>query len=135
MSARVLVVDDDAGIRAVTRSVLESAGFTVTEAARGEEALPLLRRDPPDLLLLDVNMPGMDGWEALRLIHTDEAIPRLPVVMFSVKGEIRDKVHALQEGAFDYINKPFSCDELADRVRRVLEAWVRPRAAEGRAAP
>ena len=130
MSRRVLVVDDDAGIRSVTQALLQSAGYAVSECARGDEALGALRAGAADLLLHDVNLPGMDGWETLRLIQADPAIAALPVVMFSVKGEIRDKVHALQEGAFDYINKPFDGDELVDRIGRVLEAWLAARAGE-----
>jgi len=123
VSTRLLVVDDDAGIRELTRAILQGAGFTVSEAASGEEAFGAILRDAPELVLLDVNMPGMDGWKVLRLLQSDDRTRRLPVVMFSVKGEIRDKVHALQEGAFDYISKPFSCDELVDRVSRIVEAW------------
>jgi DNA-binding response OmpR family regulator len=71
-------------------------------------------------VLLDINMPEMDGWETLRLIKADDATRHLPVVMFSVKGEVRDKVHGLQEGAVDYLTKPFEVDDLLKRVRRVL---------------
>ena len=118
--ARILVVDDDPSIVDLATAVLGSAAYAVAAARTGSDALRLARRERFDLVLLDINMPEMDGWETLRLIKADEAIRDLPVVMFSVKGEVRDKVHGLQEGAVDYLTKPFEVDELLTRVRRVL---------------
>jgi two-component system OmpR family response regulator len=118
--ARILVVDDDPSIVDLATAVLGSAAYAVAAARTGPDALRLARRERFDLVLLDINMPEMDGWETLRLIKADEAIRDLPVVMFSVKGEVRDKVHGLQEGAVDYLTKPFEVDELLTRVRRVL---------------
>jgi len=119
---RVLVVDDDTEIRDLTRLVLTGAGFEVATVGSGREALRALAGAGFDLVLLDINMPGgMDGWETLRLLRTDESLPWVPVVMFSVKSEFRDRVHGIQEGATDYITKPFALDELLERVRRVLE--------------
>jgi len=117
---RILVVDDQAEIRDLTSSLLASEGFEVSTASDGDEALDHVFRGPFDLVLLDVNMPEMDGWEALRLLRADDDLRDLPVVMFSVKGEIRDKVHAIQMGATDYITKPFALDDLVARIRRVL---------------
>jgi DNA-binding response OmpR family regulator len=124
-SRLILVVDDDADIRTLTRTVLSSAGYDVRSASSGAEALRILHDAPFDLVLLDVNMPGMSGWETLRLLKAGDPGAGLPVVMFSVKGEVRDKVHAMQEGAVDYITKPFDVDELLIRVRRVLEPTPR----------
>ena len=118
--ARILVVDDDPSIVDLATAVLGSAAYAVAAARTGSDALRLARRERFDLVLLDINMPEMDGWETLRLIKADEAIRDLPVVMFSVKGEVRDKVHGLQEGAVDYLTKPFEVDDLLKRVRRVL---------------
>jgi DNA-binding response OmpR family regulator len=118
--ARILVVDDDPSIVDVATTVLGSASYDVAAARTGADALRLARIERFDLVLLDINMPGMDGWETLRLIKADEAIRDLPVVMFSVKGEVRDKVHGMQEGAVDYVTKPFEVDELLSRVGRVL---------------
>lgn len=119
---RILVVDDEPEILDVTQTVLTGAGFEVVTACSGGQALAEVGRGPFDLVLLDVNMPGMDGWETLRLLRADER-PRLPpVVMFSVKGELTDKVRSLQEGATGYITKPFVVDELVARIQRVLEA-------------
>src|SRR5437867_9238529 len=123
----ILVVDDDREIGELTRTILGGAGYSVCVATSGPEALSAVLDLRPDLLLLDVNMPRMDGWEVLRLLKADDATSRLPVVMFSVKMEVRDKVHALQEGAYDYITKPFSYDELLERVGRIFSSLeVRP---------
>ena len=118
--ARILVVDDDPSIVDLATAVLGSAAYAVASARNGSEALHIARRQRFDLVLLDINMPEMDGWETLRLIKADDATRHLPVVMFSVKGEVRDKVHGLQEGAVDYLTKPFEVDDLLKRVRRVL---------------
>ena len=119
---QILVVDDQGDILDLARMVLAGAGYDVSTAGSGEQALELLERELFDLVLLDINMPEMDGWETLRLIRADEALSALPVVMFSVKSEPRDKVQSMQEGALDYITKPFEVDELLGRVERVLDA-------------
>jgi DNA-binding response OmpR family regulator len=71
--------------------------------------------------LLDINMPGMDGWETLKILKVDEATQAIPVAMFSIKLELRDKLQGLKQGAFDYITKPFSYDEILERVGRIFE--------------
>jgi two-component system OmpR family response regulator len=120
---RILVVDDQQDIRDLTAMVLGGVGYHVDTAGSGESALTTLESgDRYDLVLLDINMPGMDGWETLRLIRCDDELDAPPVVMFSIKGEIRDKVESLQEGAVDYITKPFAVDHLIERVGRVLGA-------------
>jgi DNA-binding response OmpR family regulator len=120
-SKRVLVVDDDREIVEMTRLILESGGYQVIPAASGEEALRCAVQDRPDLILLDINMPGMDGWETLKILKVDEATRAIPVAMFSIKLELRDKLHGLKQGAFDYITKPFSYDEILTRVRRIFD--------------
>jgi DNA-binding response OmpR family regulator len=117
---RILVVDDSPEILDVTRTVLNSDGYSVVAVPSGEEALERLGDEPFDLVLLDINMPGMDGWETLRLIRADDELYDLPVVLFSVKGEVQDKIMGLQEGAVEYITKPFVVDDLLDRVRAVV---------------
>ncbi|MCP3982359.1 MAG: response regulator [bacterium] len=117
----VLIVDDQADIRDLTRTLLEAEGYGVRVADCGERALDLLAERLADLVLLDINMPGMDGWQTLRMIRADDDMSAVKVVMFSVKGEMLDKVQGLQEGALDFITKPFAVDELIDRVTRVLE--------------
>jgi DNA-binding response OmpR family regulator len=123
MSARasVLVVDDQVEILDLASLVLSRAGYDVRTASSGDEALRTLAGAPADIVLMDIDMPGMDGWEALRLIRADDALTTLPVVMFSVKSEIRDKVQSLQAGASGYITKPFDVDELVVRVARYLD--------------
>ena len=128
MEQTVMVVDDDADIVDMTRLVLEDGGYHVTAARSGQEALRALDRERPDLIILDINMPEMDGWQVLRLLQTDDRTRSIPVAMFSIKAEVRDRLHGLQEGAFDYIVKPFSCDELLQRVRRIFEALEERRA-------
>lgn len=119
---RVLVVDDQEDIREMARLVLTGAGHEVVTANSGREALRLAREASYDLVLLDINMPEMDGWATLRLLRADEAHDGLPVAMFSVKSEVRDKIAGLKDGAIDYITKPFGVDELASRVSRILAA-------------
>lgn len=117
---RILVVDDQREILELTASVLAGAGYCAETSASGHEALQKLSEESFDLVLLDIDMPGMDGWETLRLLRADEELTELRVAMFSVKGELRDKVHSLQEGASGYITKPFVVDELLARVERIL---------------
>ena len=127
---RILVVDDQQEILELTASVLSGAGYRAETSPSGRDALRRLADESFDLVLLDINMPEMDGWETLRLLRSDEQLSAVRVVMFSVKGEVSDKVHSLQEGASGYITKPFIIDELIARVERVLESD--PRAAGSR---
>ena len=122
MTRTILVVDDDAEIRDLAELILSGGGYKVRKASSGWEALEKARLSSPDLILLDVNMPDMDGWEVLRLLKADEGFRSLPVVMFTVKMEFRDKVHALQDGAQDYITKPFAYDELLGRLDRIFQS-------------
>jgi len=122
MSRKVMVVDDDADIVEMTRLVLEGGGYQVIPARSGADALHILDQAQPDLILLDVNMPDMDGWQVLRALKVDDRTHDIPVAMFSIKMEVRDRLHGMQEGAYDYITKPFSHDELLGRVRRIFAA-------------
>ena len=128
--ARILVVDDQEDIREMARLVLLDAGFLVETAASGEEALKRARDLDLDLVLLDINMPGLDGWATLKLLRA--AASDLPVAMFSVKSEVRDKMASLQDGAVDFIAKPFSVDELVRRVARIVEMHPRSPSASSR---
>ncbi len=114
----ILVVDDDTSTRRALRVTLTEMGFTVVEAARGEEALSLVRVAWFDAVLLDVDMPGMGGVEACRSIR--RAIARLPILMLTVMDSEDDKVLALDAGADDYITKPFQIRELTARVRSAV---------------
>jgi len=117
-SATVLVVDDDSSTRRALRMTLSGMGFTVVEAARGEEALSLVRVTWFDAVLLDVDMPGMGGVETCRSIR--RAVPRLPILMLTVMDSEDDKVLALDAGADDYITKPFQLRELTARLRSAV---------------
>ncbi len=116
-SAKILVVDDAPQVRRVMRTSLSGQGYTVYEARNGEEALESLRNTPPDLILLDVNMPGMDGLAACREIRRSSAVP---IIMLTVREAERDKVAALDAGADDYVVKPFGMPELLARIRAAL---------------
>jgi len=114
----ILVVDDDTSIRRALRTTLSGMGFTVVEAARGEEALSLTRVSWFDAVLLDVDMPGMGGIETCRSIRN--AFARLPILMLTVMNSEDDKVLALDAGADDYITKPFQLRELTARLRSAV---------------
>jgi DNA-binding response OmpR family regulator len=114
---QVLVVDDEPHIRTVLRGYLEAAGFAVAEAADGEAAVSAVRRHPPDLVLLDVVLPGIDGLEALRQLRTFSDVY---VILVTARTEEVDKLVGLGVGADDYVTKPFSPREVAARVKAVL---------------
>src|SRR5258708_27156415 len=122
-----MVVDDAADIGDLTRLVLEGGGYRVIAARSGPEALHMLQASRPNLILLDINMPEMDGWQVLKILQVDERTMNIPVAMFSIKMEVRDKLRGLQGGAYDYITKPFSYDELLGRVQRIFENLERGR--------
>ena len=131
MPRTVMVVDDDVDIVDMTRLILEGGGYRVVPASSGPEALQKIEEAHPDLILLDINMPEMDGFQVLRLLKVDERTSEIPVALFSIKMEVRDRLHGLQEGALDYITKPFSCDELLGRVQRIFETMADPPASNG----
>jgi two-component system, OmpR family, KDP operon response regulator KdpE len=116
-SAKILIVDDEPQIRRVLRTTLTSHGYTVAEARTGDEALEQIRSDRPDLILLDVNMPGISGLETCREIRGSSDIP---IIMLTVRGTEKDKVQALDAGADDYVVKPFGSEELMARIRAGL---------------
>ena len=115
--AKILVCDDDFNVRLLTRQCLEAENMVVVEAADGPEAIDVFMRERPDLVFLDVLMPGIDGLEVLRRIRARSAIP---VIMLTGRTEEADRVKGLENGADDYVTKPFSPRELIARVRAVL---------------
>ena len=125
---RILIVDDEPAIRRALRAPLMELGFQVAEASRGEEALQSLRAATSDVVLLDVNMPGLSGIETLRRIRS--FAPRLPVLMLTVRDQEEDKVEALDLGADDYVTKPFSTRELIARIRAAVRRVRAPARAE-----
>jgi DNA-binding response OmpR family regulator len=120
MTARVLVVEDEPDIQTLVRYHLEREGFRVSGARSGPEALRLVRAAPPDLLVLDLMLPGLDGLEVCRRLRQDPATAGVPIVMLTARGEEVDRVLGLELGADDYLVKPFSPKELVARVRAVL---------------
>jgi two-component system, OmpR family, KDP operon response regulator KdpE len=121
---RVLVVDDEPAIRRALRPPLTELGFEMTEASRGEMALDLLRTEPFDAVLLDVNMPGIGGIETLRRMRA--LSPRLPILMLTVRDREEEKVNALELGADDYVTKPFGVRELVARIRAAVRRVQAP---------
>ncbi len=117
-AGNVLIVDDERSIRLSLRTILTNIGFDIVEAARGEEALSLVRTVQFDAVLLDINMPGMGGVEVCKLIR--KISPRLPIIMLTVQGSEDRKVEALDSGADDYITKPFQLRELTARLRAAV---------------
>ena len=117
MVERVLVVDDDETIRRTLRINLRARGYEVEEVASGRDALSTLEDAPPDLVILDLGLPDVDGVEVLRRLRRTS---RVPVVVLSARHQSDDKVEALDEGADDYVTKPFGMDELMARVRSAL---------------
>jgi two-component system KDP operon response regulator KdpE len=120
-AANILVVDDEPQIRRVLRSSLSTRGYAITEAKTGEEALESLRKERPDLILLDMNMPGMGGIETCREIRRGSDAP---IIMLTVRNAERDKVAALDAGADDYVVKPFGIEELLARIRAALRRYA-----------
>jgi two-component system KDP operon response regulator KdpE len=119
-AANILVVDDEPQIRRVMRATLSSQGYVISEAKSGEEALELMRKERPDLILLDVNMPGLGGLETCREIRRASDAP---IIMLTVRNAERDKVAALDAGADDYVVKPFGIEELLARIRAALRRF------------
>ncbi|HXN72070.1 MAG TPA: response regulator transcription factor [Candidatus Acidoferrales bacterium] len=126
-AAIILIVDDEPQIRRVMRTTLTSHGYSVVEAASGEEALERIRAERPDLILLDVNMPGISGLETCTEIRSSSDVP---IIMLTIRNGERDKVQALDAGADDYVVKPFGVQELMARIRAALR-----RSAPGEATP
>ncbi len=121
---RILIVEDDINLRTILKMQLERAHYVVRAAENGEEGLGMIETEIPDLVLLDVMMPGMDGYEVCRRIKTDIATANVPVIMLTARSEQEDKIRGLTGGANDYLTKPYEPDELLARVRNILQ-WSR----------
>jgi two-component system, OmpR family, alkaline phosphatase synthesis response regulator PhoP len=120
MSERILVVDDDRKIVRLIQSYLEQAGMTVMTAYDGTTATHVIRRERPDLVLLDIMLPGRDGWEITHWLRADEQLASTPVLMLTARVEDLDKIRGLELGADDYLTKPFNPLEVVARVRAIL---------------
>lgn len=119
----ILVVDDDTNILAIIEMYLKKEGYSVATCTRGDEAIEAYRSINPSLVLLDVMLPGMDGWTVLEKLRAESSIP---VIMLTAKGDTLDRIQGLELGADDYIPKPFETKELLARIRAVLRRSVAP---------
>src|SRR6266581_8697034 len=118
---KVLVVDDHAPMRTLCRVNLEAVGFRVLEAADGDEALALVRADRPDLILLDIMMPRVSGWEVAASLLSDRATDRIPIIFITARTGVTDRIRAFELGAQAYLTKPFDPAGLAPTVTKVLD--------------
>ena len=116
----ILAADDDPDVRALVAFRLERSGYTVLQAADGEEALALALEHTPDLAVLDVMMPKMDGFEVVRRLRAEEATKRMPIIMLTARAQDSDVEEGFESGADDYLRKPFSPQELRARVQAIL---------------
>lgn len=121
MTKKILVVDDEPDVLLLCRVNLEFEGYDVAVAHDGEEALSFITREEPDLVLLDVMMPGMDGWQVLSAIKSDPSKKHIPVVMLTAKVQDRDQIRGWTSGVVDYVTKPFNPIALSQTVKRALE--------------
>ncbi|MFN2169663.1 MAG: response regulator, partial [Anaerolineae bacterium] len=129
MGQRILVVDDDKEIVRLVRAYLEQDGYQVLVAYDGGTALHILRRELPDLMILDLMLPDYDGWQVTRIVRGDPTLQATPIIMLTARVEDQDKIVGLEIGADDYVTKPFNPREVVARVRAVL------RRAQGEPAP
>ena len=120
-TARILVVDDEEDVLQLVRTILEGDRYSILTAASGTEAIEVAVRERPDLILLDVMMPEISGWEVCSMLKNSSATQGIPVVMLSVKNEIRDMITSMQAGADDHVTKPFSRRKLVATIQRLLD--------------
>ena len=117
---KVLVIDDEAPIRLLCKVNLEAEGMDVLEAADGATGLDLSRLSTPDVVLLDVMMPGLDGWQVAEQLLQDDRTKEIPIIFLTARAEFRDRARGLDIGGIDYVTKPFNPLELAPLVRELL---------------
>ena len=121
--AKILIAEDERDIRDLITLTLDFAGYKVVSASNGEEAVSLARQEIPDLILMDVRMPRMTGYEACALIKADEKLRDIPVIFLSAKGQDSEIQAGLQAGALDYLLKPFAPEQLTERIQVVLAQY------------
>jgi DNA-binding response OmpR family regulator len=122
---RTLIVDDEAPIRLLCKVNLEAEGIEVLEAGDGVTGLELARAEKPDAILLDVMMPGLDGWNVAEQLLADESTSAIPIIFLTARADLRDRVRGMDAGGLDYITKPFNPLELATVVREAVDAVER----------
>ena len=119
---RALIIDDEAPIRLLCKVNLEAEGIEVLEAGDGVTGLEVARAERPDAILLDVMMPGLDGWNVAEQLLTDESTSAIPIIFLTARADLRDRVRGMDAGGLDYITKPFNPLELAAIVRQIVDA-------------
>jgi DNA-binding response OmpR family regulator len=117
----VLVIDDNPDLLDIVDAILSNSGYIVAKAQSGENGVQVAKALHPDLILLDINMPKMDGWEVLSLLKGQDETKDIPVAIFSVRTDLRDKMLGFQKGAVDYISKPFQYNRLTEKIEKILE--------------
>ena len=122
MNERILIVDDDKEVVRLMRAYLEQAGYEVLTAHDGETALHILRREKPDLVLLDLMLPDRDGWDITRLVRGDPGLSKTPIIMLTARVDVTDRIVGLEMGADDYVTKPYDPREVVARVRARLRS-------------
>ena len=120
-SKKILIIDDDEDIINLMKIILENENYSVIGALTGEDGIKTTIKQRPDLILLDIMMPVMDGWEILKMLRIEESTRKIPIAMLTCKTDVKDKLTGLQEGAIDYITKPFSPEELIKRVDNIFK--------------
>lgn len=131
MEAKIVLVDDEASIRELVRFNLEKAGYRVQEAADGNEAINIIRQTKPNLVILDLMLPGLDGLDVCRLVKGNRETAAIPIIMLTAKTEEIDKIIGLELGADDYMTKPFSPRELLARIKAVLRRSQKEQPSDG----
>ncbi len=126
MNELILIVEDEEDVAQVMRYNLQKAGYRTIVAEDGEQALSAVRYGDPDLVLLDLMLPGMDGWEVCRILRGSEQAATTPVIMVTAVANEESRVLSLRAGADDFLAKPFSVDALITRIRRILDARREP---------
>lgn len=121
MSYRILIVDDEPNIVLSLEYLMKKEGFEVLTAVNGEEALQLIEKDPPDLILLDIMIPKLDGYEVCQSVRADPDCDGIRIIMLTAKGRAVEREKGLALGADAYITKPFSTQEVVEKVRSILE--------------
>jgi len=119
-SKKILVVDDEVDLVKTLRFSLETEGYTVLASYNGEDALNQARKENPDLVLLDIMLPKLDGYKVCRLLKFDERYKHIPILMLSAKTQEKDKIIGMETGADEYITKPFDMDELIEKIKAYL---------------
>lgn len=131
MSGKILIVDDELSIRELIKFNLEKAGYSVLESGDGADAAKLVRADKPDLVVLDLMLPGQDGLEVCRILKSQKDTSGIPIIMLTARNDEIDKIIGLEMGADDYLTKPFSPRELVARIKAVLRRSQKSSVPEG----